>query len=119
MTMCKHNPIFGAAATCGFLGLVLISSLTAAHAKDIDEIQRRDLAVIQTQVEQINVVVDRIEARQKQADPDATRVYFDIPRLREDLESITSGIDSYLSPARLAPRHIRAVDGDYLDYRGQ
>ena len=122
MTVCKHKPSFAVAGvTRNFLclSLVLAGSLSSVHANDIDEIQRRDLALIQTRIEQIGIVVDRIETRQQQADPAATRVYFDIPRLREDLESITSGIDNYLSPARLAPRHIRILEGDYLDYRGQ
>ncbi|MBZ9559057.1 MULTISPECIES: RAQPRD family integrative conjugative element protein [unclassified Modicisalibacter] len=89
-----------------------------ASATDIDEIQRRDLALIQTQIEQIEVVVDRIDARQQQADPATTRIYFDIPRLRADLESIVTGIDSYLSPERPLPRRPRPIDGDYLDDKG-
>ncbi|MEC8916321.1 MAG: RAQPRD family integrative conjugative element protein [Pseudomonadota bacterium] len=103
-----------------FTSLVLVSGLSAlARADDIDEIQRRDLALIQTQIEQIKVVVDRIDARQQQADPETTRVYFDIPRLRDDLHSITSGIDAYLAPDRLLPRQPQPLDGDYLDDRGQ
>lgn len=102
------------------LALALASGLSpSAHAGDIDEIQRRDLDLIQTQIEQIKVVVDRIDARQQNADPESTRVYFDIPRLRNDLHSITSGIDAYLAPDRLLPRQPRPLDGDYLDDRGQ
>ncbi|REC93359.1 RAQPRD family integrative conjugative element protein [Kushneria indalinina] len=98
----------------------LISALSpSAQADNIDEIQRRDLALIQTQIEQIRVVVDRIDARQQQADPATTRVFFDIPRLRGDLQSITQGIDTYLEPDRLLPRQPRPLDGDYLDDRGQ
>lgn len=95
------------------------SFVCPAQASDIDEIQRRDLALIQTQIEQIKVVVDRIDARQQNADPESTRIYFDIPRLRSDLQSITSGIDAYLAPDRLLPRQPQPLDGDYLDDRGQ
>ena len=103
-----------------FTSLVLVSGLSAlAQADDVDEIQRQDLALIQTQIEQIKVVVDRVDARQQQADPETTRVYFDIPRLRDDLHSITSGIDAYLAPDRLLPRQPQPLDGDYLDDRGQ
>ncbi|MGQ7245543.1 integrative conjugative element protein, RAQPRD family [Salinicola sp. V024] len=103
-----------------FTSCVLVSGLWApAQADDIDEIQRRDLALIQTQIEQIKVVVDRVDARQQQADPETTRVYFDIPRLRDDLHSITSGIDAYLAPDRLLPRQPQPLDGNYLDDRGQ
>lgn len=103
-----------------FTGLVLASGFVSpAQADDIDEIQRRDLALIQTQIEQIKVVVDRIDARQQNADPATTRIYFDMPRLRDDLQSITGGIDDYLAPDRLLPRQLRPLDGDYLDDRGQ
>lgn len=103
-----------------FTSLVLVSGLSAlAQADDVDEIQRQDLALIQTQIEQIKVVVDRVDARQQQADPETTRVYFDIPGLRDDLHSITSGIDAYLAPDRLLPRQPQPLDGNYLDDRGQ
>lgn len=105
----------------GVLGGLLVGAFlsTSAWADDIDEIQRRDLALIQTQLEQIGVVVDRIDVRQQQANPETTRVYFDIPRLRNDLEAISAGIDTYLAPDRLLPRQPQPLDGDYLDDRGQ
>nr|WP_298411660.1 RAQPRD family integrative conjugative element protein [uncultured Halomonas sp.] len=102
------------------LGMILTGTASiSVQADDIDEIQRRDLALIQTQIEQIKVVVDRVDARQRQADPTMTRLYFDIPRLRADLDSITTGIDTYLAPARRLPRQPSPLDGDYLDDRGQ
>ena len=103
-----------------FAGIALASTLsTAAHADDIDEIQRRDLALIKSQLAQIDVIVDRLEARQQKADPNTVRLYFDIPYLRRDLRSITSGIDAYLTPDRSLPRHPQPMKGDYLDDRGQ
>ena len=115
MTVCQRFSLSSL-----FTSLVLASGLSApVQADDIDEIQRRDLALIQTQIEQIKVVVDRINARQQNADPESTRIYFDIPRLRDDLHAITSGIDAYLAPDRLLPRQPQALDGDYLEDRGQ
>ncbi|WP_110648775.1 RAQPRD family integrative conjugative element protein [Salinicola peritrichatus] len=98
--------------------LVGLGGLSLVYANDIDEIQRRDLALIQTQIEQIKVVVDRIDARQVKADPASTRLYFNIPRLRSDLDAISHGIDGYLAPDRLLPREVQPLDGDYLDDRG-
>lgn len=98
--------------------LIGVAAYVPAWAGDIDEIQRRDLALIQTQVEQIQVVVDRIDARQQQTDPDTTRIYFDIPSLRSDLKKVSAGIDAYLDPARSLPRQPRPLEGDYLDDRG-
>lgn len=97
--------------------VIVLPSL--AQADDIDEIQRRDLSLIQTQIEQIRVVVDRIADRQRHADPATTRIYFDIPLLRADLLAITRGIDSYLAPSRSLPRDPSPLAGDYLDDRGQ
>lgn len=79
-----------------------------------DEIQRSDLALIQSQIAQIQHVVDRLEDRQAAANPATTRLYLDIPRLRRDLESISEGIDQYLSPARMPPRRVVPLDGDYI-----
>ena len=102
------------------VGIALAGVVSAtAHADDIDEIQRRDLALIKTQLAQIDVIVDRIDARQQKADPNTVRVYFDIPYLRRDLRTITSGIDAYLMPDRSLPRHPQPMKGDYLDDRGR
>ncbi|MGJ8518362.1 integrative conjugative element protein, RAQPRD family [Carnimonas bestiolae] len=100
--------------SCATVGV----TTSTAQADDIDEIQRRDLALIQTQIEQIKVVLDRINDRQYQAEPGTTRIYLNIPRLSADLNTISSGIDHYLAPERLQPRDLDPLEGDYLDDRG-
>lgn len=121
--MTVPSKIFSFCRILGVLAglLAAVSQSAPTWAGDIDEIQRRDLALIQTQIEQIEIVVGRIDARQQLADPKTTRVYFDIPRLRSDLETVTSGIDAYLAPDRLLPRQPQPqpLDGDYLHDRGQ
>lgn len=79
-----------------------------------DEILRRDLAVIQTQLDQINVVVKRLESRQAATDPSNHRFYLDTDQLRRDLQRIGEGIDGYLAPPRLPPRIPVPLSGDYL-----
>lgn len=108
-----------ASANCLITVTVLMALSDLAVAGDIDEIQRKDLALVQTQIEQIKVVVDRIDARQRTADPKTTRFFFDTPALLADLDAISSGIDDYLAPGRLQPRTPEPVDGDYLDDRGR
>ncbi|WP_435632617.1 integrative conjugative element protein, RAQPRD family [Carnimonas bestiolae] len=101
-----------------FLLLSLVGAAHQAFADDIDAIQRRDLALIQTQLEQIRVVVDRINDRQFNAQPGETRIYFNVPRFRADIDTLSHGIDAYLAPDRLQPRHLSPLEGDYLEDRG-
>lgn len=97
-------------STLAVAAVLSLSALAEPH----DEIQRRDLAVIQTQLEQIGHVVDRLEARQANADPTSARLYLDIRQLRADLTQIAEGIDGYLAPPRLPPRQPLPLAGDYL-----
>ncbi|MCK0753570.1 integrative conjugative element protein, RAQPRD family [Chromohalobacter japonicus] len=94
-------------------GVIATSSLAMAE-EPRDAIQRRDLALIQSQLEQITHVIDRLEARQdRQASPSMS-LYLDIPRLRQDVEAIAEGIDGYLAPPRLPARQVPPLDGDYV-----
>ncbi|RCV86907.1 RAQPRD family integrative conjugative element protein [Billgrantia montanilacus] len=109
------------ASTRCFRTLVTACAVAAALAAPLpvladgrDEILRRDLAVIQTQLDQIGFVVDRLEARQDVADPATTRFFLDTRQLRDDLARIADGIDEFLEPPRLPPRVPRALSGDYL-----
>lgn len=104
------------AASLVALTVSLAASLPAdAVADEVrDEILRRDLAVIQDQLDQIGVVVQRLEARQAHSNPDSHRYYLDTDQLRRDLNRIADGIDDYLEPPRLPPRVPIPLVGDYL-----
>ncbi|WP_434986941.1 RAQPRD family integrative conjugative element protein [Vreelandella zhaodongensis] len=80
-----------------------------------DEVMRRDLAVIQTQLGQVDLVIQRLEQRQALKTPASHRFYFDTNQLRRDLRAITEGIDDYLAPPRLPPRNLAPLSGDYLE----
>lgn len=103
-------------AQWGVLSLVgMIASASVAVAEEPrDAIQRRDLALIQSQLEQITHVIDRLEARQDRQASVSMSLYLDIPRLRRDVEAIAEGIDGYLAPPRLPARQVPSLDGDYL-----
>lgn len=84
----------------------------------IDEIQQRDIALIQSQLAQIIKVLNRLDVRQS-SQTYSDDLYLDVPRLRQDLDRIQGGLDHYLSPNRQAPRQLPPIElddlaGDYL-----
>lgn len=97
---------------------LLVAPLGITHASERDglrdEIARQDLALIQGQLVQIQRILDRLESRVGEFDPDTTRVFLDVPRLRHDIESVAEGIDEVLAPPRLPPRRPAPLAGDYL-----
>lgn len=107
------------------LSPLLLTLLTAqfgatysAYANDRDgvrdEIARQDLTLIQDQLAQIQRIVDRLESRVGEFDPETTRVFLDVPRLRRDIQAVDKGIDDVLEPPRLPPRQPVPLAGDYL-----
>ncbi|MCO7214012.1 MULTISPECIES: RAQPRD family integrative conjugative element protein [unclassified Halomonas] len=97
---------------------LLTTQVGAAHAAERDgvrdEIARQDLALIQDQLAQIQRIVDRLESRVGEFDPETTRVFVDVPRLRRDIQAVDKGIDDVLAPPRLPPRQPVPLAGDYL-----
>lgn len=102
------------------LATPLAMASPAWASEPYDEIQRRDLALIQIQLEQVVTVLERLEARQA-IQAGGVDVYLDVPRARDDVRAIQRGLDDYLSPRRMPPRHLGAIAGDvvgnYLERR--
>ncbi len=113
--MLQFNPLF--------LSLALSASVAFASpawaVEPYDEIQRRDLALIQSQLNQVVTVLERLEARQAEQ-AGQIDLYLDIPRVRADLNTIQQGLDEYLSPSRMPPRRLDPIDNDVVGrYVGQ
>lgn len=108
--MISHRSSLKQVAVIGFLAWVAFTP-TAIAAQPRDPIQREDLALINTQLTRVDQIIDRLAARQA-ADPNP-RVALDVTRLRADVDKIRAGIQSYLSPPRLAPRHLSPLSGQY------
>jgi len=99
----------------GFCVALLALPITAIG--DIrDEIERQDLALMQQQLSQLLVVVDRIEKRQKQRTPG--RYILNTELLRRDVFLLQSGINDYMLPARFPARDLEPLSGDYLKRSG-
>lgn len=106
-----------------FLPMLLSASGALANvvyaAEPYDGIQRRDLSLIQGQLNQVVTVLDRLEARQA-GQAGQIDLYLDIPRVRADVHAIQRGLDEYLSPSRMPPRRLEPMEDDVVGrYLGQ
>lgn len=105
----RHNSrrITVALLTIAMLGVA--GNVNAAEPRDA--IQREDIALIEKQLQRIDVVIDRLAQRQRQQ-PNR-RVILDINRLRADVADVRNGLRAYLSPPRMQPRQPTPLAGAY------
>jgi RAQPRD family integrative conjugative element protein len=85
-----------------------------ADASMQDEIEKRDLVLIQSQIDQMLVIVDRLQERQKRGFTGNSRIVLNTEALRREINLVRDGIGSYLQPLRFDARDLGIVKGDYL-----
>ncbi|WP_111748593.1 integrative conjugative element protein, RAQPRD family [Salinisphaera orenii] len=107
-----------AAATVTLIALTVGAGLLqpAAASGVRDPVQRQDLARLQAQLKQVDRTIDRLAARQRRTAGQHPHVVLDVAALRADVHKIRSGIQHYLAPPRLPPRHPAPLDADYAKH---
>ncbi len=84
-------------------------SLTCASAYADRDVERKALAGIVHELEELQTLIDRAE---QAADGDA-RIRFRYDWLRQDLERVRSGIQEHIDAPHNEPRAVKPLRGDY------
>ncbi|EAU9814448.1 conjugal transfer protein [Salmonella enterica] len=91
--------------------IVLLFGITTAFAASLTE--REELTLSLNQLTQIEASLHR--AQQSARTGINERYYFDYPRIHGDITTLRSGIDHYLTPARVQPRDTATLAGQYRE----
>ena len=114
--MTDANPFRTRLASTTALAIGLMATVgvnqAANAAEPRDPIQREDIALIEKQLQRIDLVINRLAARQQQQA--GRRVILDVDRLRSDVNDIRNGLRAYFAPPRLPPRQPTPLSGQYL-----
>lgn len=108
----RTRSVFAVPVVC----LACFMSTTMSMTAQADEHIRTDLSLMQDMVDQLFIMVERVEKRQSQLAPSVS-YYFDTEQLKADLTLINQGVDDYLSPSRLPARYVEPINGDYVRRR--
>ena len=91
--------------------IVLLFGITTAFAASLTE--REELTLSLNQLTQIEASLHR--AQQSARTGINERYYFDYPRIHGDITTLRSGIEHYLTPARVQPRDTATLAGQYRE----
>lgn len=107
-----HDHAFPPGTVDGF-GALLRCSQTLARVSALTDpaIERVQLATVLRQLDALERHADSSAALSHSI---AARYHFDYLRLREDIQRIRSGVQSYLTPQRAQPRDPAPVLGEYI-----
>ncbi|EOX8445284.1 RAQPRD family integrative conjugative element protein [Salmonella enterica] len=75
--------------------------------------EREELTLSLNQLTQIEASLHR--AQQSARTGINERYYFDYPRIHDDITTLRSGIEHYLTPARAQPRNTATLVGQYRE----
>ncbi|EAQ7978006.1 conjugal transfer protein [Salmonella enterica] len=94
-----------------FWFLFILLDLPPAFAIPLTE--REELTLSLNQLSQIEASLHR--AQQSARTGINERYYFDYPRILDDITTLRSGIENYLTPARSQPRDTATLVGQYRE----
>ncbi|HCL5284638.1 TPA: RAQPRD family integrative conjugative element protein [Salmonella enterica] len=95
-----------------FVTVILIST-NASYAFAAPLSEREELILSLIQLNQIEASLHR--AQQSARTGNNERYYFDYPRIHDDITTLRSGIEHYLTPARAQPRDTTTLVGQYRE----
>ncbi len=91
--------------------ILMLCPATAIFAAPLTE--REELTLSLNQLSQIETSLHR--AQQSARTGINERYYFDYPRILDDITTLRSGIENYLTPARSQPRDTATLVGQYRE----
>ena len=95
-----------------FLSCCLLSGLLlAGPAMAVPASERENLALLISQLNQLNATLKRAE-QQASLSPHA-RFFFDYRQASSDIHVMRTGVERYLTPSRAQPRMVLPLAGDY------
>jgi RAQPRD family integrative conjugative element protein len=86
-------------------GVSLLAACLIAGNCSAADLERQKLTLLLDQLQNVRELAQEAQAVAAQK-PDA-RYSFDYPQLMRDLDSVKTGIDAYLTPARAQPRIVK------------
>ncbi|EBG6450384.1 conjugal transfer protein [Salmonella enterica] len=94
-----------------FILAIVLCPMTGVFAAPLTE--REELALSLSQLSQTEASLHR--AQQSARTGINERYYFDYPRILNDITTLRSGIENYLTPARSQPRDTATLVGQYRE----
>lgn len=94
-----------------FMLLLLIGCLTALPARAAPTAERASLALLLTQLNQLEATLQRAQEQAENAPVE--RFIFDYPQVHADINAMRNGIAHYLTPTRAQPRTVLPLLGQY------
>lgn len=104
---------------CQHTFLIAILALALLPATAVANQENQELALALKQLENVDTILKRAEVQARsRTELRTSRYEFDYELIRADLQRVSGGIRSYITPTRSQPRDLGDIVGDYSHDRG-